>query len=167
VMFDIHLKTFDRSGLFGLEFPWLPRVMALLIAFVVAGATFGGDPPLVGILLIITLVLAGIYEERWVVDAPRRTVTSRVGLIVFAKTKQWSFDEIAGFELNEFVRGAPSGPNDLPGYKRFRKRYVRLTMRFQDAGWKVIETTSARYKEELREQGERFAQLCGVNLTSS
>ena len=167
-MFDIYLKAFERRGLAGLEFPWYPRVVSLVIALLVGGATFAdGKPPLLGVVLVAFLVLAGIYDERWTVDSTNRTVDKRVGLIWGARTQKWGFGDIAGFELTDFVRGASAGEADLPGYKRFHKPLVRLTMALTSGQSTVIETTSARHRQHLFRQGQRLAELCGVLLTSS
>lgn len=167
-MFDIHLRAFERGGLVGLEFPWAPRLISLFIASLLAAATFfDGSPPPVGIVLVVVLGLAGLYQERWAVDGSRRKIDSRIGLIFWTRNTSWSFDEVAGFEFSEFIRGAPAGGQpDLPGYKRFRKPYVRLCVNLTDGTSRVIETTSARHKEQLLGQGQRMAGLCGVGVTS-
>ena len=164
-MFTIHLKTFERSGLIGLEFPMGQRLLALAIAGVLAWASLSGGPPApLGLILSALFVLGALYDEQWAFD-PAGQVFFRLGLIGFARQRRWTFEQVEELELTRFRTGVVPGVHEeTQGYRRARRPYSVLAIRFTDGERRVLERRPRRQQQALEDAGSRIAAVTGLTF---
>lgn len=98
----------------GVGFRIVFGVLAALLVVGIAGTgTIGWIPA--GVLVV--MVVGALYQEQWILDPNTRTVTARHGLIPLARTRHWSFEDIAEVRYLHYRAGSVpgSGPPTPPG----------------------------------------------------
>lgn len=93
--------------LFRIAFGFLASVVA-------AGMVEGGQPGVFGLIVLTTLVLGALYLEEWSILPTERRIVSRHGLLVLARTRRWSFDEIEAVEYTHYRAGVAPGVRQPP-----------------------------------------------------
>lgn len=187
---DIPLVLRERGKLLVYRIPIWYRLAMLLIGLVLVGAiVVGGEMPNVLEWIILALVLlAGVYEEKWSLDAESGFLFHRYGLVFLARSITIPFSRIEGFRLRAFIRGsAPGSPeeaeesrrilasfdplNDANAYRKGNSRpkraYVSLICDDLEGGGLVINTLPARRLSELKLVGLRFSTSSGKSFEST
>lgn len=143
------------------------RGTLLGMAVILGAATFGfGDPPILGIIITVLMLIAGLYDERWTFDADAHTVTYRFGTLPVAITRRYGFDQVSGFGTEVFCRGTsarPPDPNTDSGKRKplFQTRYVSLFMYLDSGERLVLETVNTRRQTETEDAARTLSRLCG------
>ena len=131
--------------------PWF-RILFLFLAGIVFFGIFtiasGGDDGsfIVPGLIALICVIAALYEESWTFDRAARIITSQNGLIIFHRTKAWSFDDVESIELQVFLRGAESD-GSADHEINLTKAFSRENTEEAKGGPRIIHR---RYQQDLR-----------------
>lgn len=161
---------------------WYRLLMAFIVA-VVAGsmliANVAAGP--VAWILMVVVILAGLYEERWIFDPESRTIRNRTGLLVAARSLEIPFDEVELFRLVPHVRGtipgsadereqneaalkASRGDDSSRRRQIYKRPYVGLILDRSDGSHYLIDSMNARRSPVLRQDAARMAACCGKTL---
>lgn len=164
-MLKLHLVLYTRSDdMVELALPMSFRVTFGIISVVLIAAILSfGMITVVPMVVTAITVLAGLYEERWIFDRARGTVTHRYGLVFLAGKHETSFDEIESFILSNF-REVPD--EQLFSSKRTLalRSLVSLQMGLKGGRSRTIEIRANRHNSTLKESAERISQFCGIPL---
>lgn len=148
--------------------PWFRIIIGgMLFLFLFGMRTAGVSLSGLGILpwaFLIICVLSLLYQEEWFFNLASGKAVYRFGLIVFALKKEYSIDNINGFMLEAFTRGAQKEPPE--GKKRFfQKQYFRLYFETANGEKKDLEIQGAGQKNRLEEKGKVLASFCSKPFT--
>ena len=161
---------------------WYRVVMALILAVVAAGLVqVGGRPGILAWTVLALLLVALLYQERWVFDAGLGRVRHQGGLVGAARTTDIPFRAIAGLRLEPHVRGTIPGSEDerranaaaLAGGRtddgdrhraRHKRPYLGLVLECADGTRLLVDRVPARDADRLRQVARRLAEHCGRPL---
>ncbi len=168
-------STTKDKGILILHVPLWFRLALLFIGCVVLFALLipvrEGSPAGIGVpglVLMVVIFFGTLYEERWIFDPLRRTISFRFGLLFLAKTMEIPFDQIDEISVERATKGtmqqAQSGDKEnLPqrGIGRlFRpKQYSNLILYLQDSERLVIESVNFRKEEQLIKLKDHIQQV--------
>ena len=169
-----------KNGRLVYSIPLWYRLLMVAIGAVLVGAIVvsGGKPTAFEWVALAVVAGATLYEERWILDAEKKSLHHRYGLLFLAKSIYLPFERLENFRLSAFVRGSTPGSaaekeesarilaavdpmNDLGALRdrkaRTRKAYVSLLADDKEGGGLVINTLPARRASELKLIGSRLA----------
>ena len=158
---------------------WYRVVMGGIVA-VVCGALFLGDtrPGAFAWVVLVVLLLAALYEDRWSFDGRDGRAEHKAGLVFWARTVALDFAQIERFRVVPLVRGTIPGTEDekasneaaLKGERaddgslkreRHKKPYLSLEIECLDGARYLVDHMPARKAEQLRLMASRIGDLCG------
>ncbi|WP_304225209.1 hypothetical protein [Gracilinema caldarium] len=158
-------STTKEKGILILHVPLWIRLVLFCIGSVVLFALLlpvqEGSPAGFGVpgLVIIILLFFGIfYEERWVFNPIRKTISFRFGLLFLAKILEIPFDQVDEISVERATKGSMQqtrgdDKESIPQHgigKLFRpKQYNNLILYLRDSERLVIESVSLRKEEQL------------------
>lgn len=169
----------------GLGFRLLFGALATVLAMGVASSGQAGVVPVVALAV---LTLGALYQEQWVFDPQNRIVRSRHGLMVLARRREWSFEEIAGVEYTHYRAGSVPGsdqpsppgsgdPADDPRQEAWSTMgRVTRGLRRHFLRYSMVTTDGARVRLEIRRVRDwnadvrlpqTIAEVMGVPLEES
>lgn len=83
---------------------WFRAPFAAIAAFLFWGMIGSGNFSPVLVLLLAICVIAGLYNDRWVLDREHRIAEYHLGALLLFRRKALPFDSIARLEHREFAR---------------------------------------------------------------
>lgn len=142
-----------------------------------------GEPGILAWVILAIVLLGALYEESWILDAEKRVMEHRFGLLLLPFKADLPFDRIEGFRIDRFVRGAVAGgEEDRAGVEaeagegrgqgaifgaRFfspKKAYVRFLADDAEGKAWVIDTLPAKRATGLESRARRMAAFAGRPL---
>lgn len=117
VELKLHLRTLP-DGTVILDLGMGFRIVFGLLATVLSMGILGsGTPGTFSLVALALLVVGALYQEQWSFDPRERMIVSRHGLLILARRKRWSFDEIESVEYTHYRAGTVPGSDqpDPPG----------------------------------------------------
>ncbi len=137
-----------------------------------------------GTVVLLIVLLAGLYEERWVLDVKKQELRFRFGLFFLARTIKLPFAEIEGIELERFYKGrspgtlSPDPAEAKPGgiisqglglARIFQpKPYINLVLNLKDglhnSNRLIVESVKEKQSDRLKHTGKAFADCLGLEL---
>ena len=174
-MIDISLRMrTDGGGRLVLDLGLRFRLIFLSFAAVVAFAmVVASTINVVPLLLFLILLVGAAYEERWVFDPGSRTLCSRHGLLVLARTRRWTFSEFRAVEYTSYRIGSVPGKDredsDETSYDRARnklrqRRILRYGLRTSDEEVVQIEIRRVRDLQHDRVIPEMIAKILKIPI---
>lgn len=164
---------------------WYRGVMGGIIVIVVASLLISeAAPGFLAWLILTMLLLAALYEDKWIFDAAEQTATHRAGLLFASRARVITFADITAYRIVPFVKGTVPGTADekeeneaaLRGGRpesisfrqaRHKKPFLSLEIECMDDSRFLIDHVPARKAEDLRAMASRIAALCGKPLTEA
>ncbi len=133
------------------------RLFMFLFAALVAGsmAVAGPDPPGLAFLpplFLLFFILAGLYDERWIMDREKRLLVHRNGFIPFTRIRSYRFDAIEALELDIF---------------NTHKKIVRLSFLLADGSRKDVEISGKKNREEIEKRARRMATFMDLPFNTA
>jgi hypothetical protein len=114
VELKLHIRTLP-DGTVVLDLGVGFRIVFGLLATILSMGIIGSETMSVfSLVALVLLVVGALYQEQWTVDPNSREVVSRHGLLIMARTRRWSFDEIESVEYTHYRVGTVPG-SDQPG----------------------------------------------------
>jgi hypothetical protein len=150
---DYVLKQESESELV-LRFRTSFRLFMFIFAALVAGSIVVSGPNPSGLtflppLFLLFFILAGLYDERWIMDREKRLLLHRNGLIPFASIRSYPFDSIEALELDTF---------------QTHKKIIRLSFLLADGSRKDVEISGRKNREEIEERARRMAAFMSLSF---
>lgn len=144
----------------GLPFRFALGAIALIMAL---GALTAGGIGL-GWIFVALPALGALYEERWIFNARDRTVQARIGLVFLAKGPSFSFDDVAGMDIDIFAKGQVDQRTLPEPDKMPRGSQARLILRLKDGQSFMVDSVPFAAKDRLRTDAQALADVLGANL---
>ena len=163
----LNLVLRHRSdNLVELSLPLSFRVVFGAIALVmVISAISVGEFSVVLFVITAFVVIASLYEERWLFNRLDQLVEHRFGIIGITTRKRIPMGSIDGFVLSNLKE---TEPDDRNGYSMSRRIRLKSLVYFQiamaEGGSKTVEIRPNQNNESLRENAEHIAEFCGKPL---
>ncbi len=164
---SLRLSRLSKAGVtlgisYGIGLPY--RIVLGAIALIVSMGAITAEGIGLGWLFVALPALGALYEERWIFNSQDRTVQGRMGLVFLAKGPSFSFDEIAGMDIDLFAKGQVDqrtlpAPDKMP-----RGSQARLILRLKDGQSFMIDSVPFAARDRLRKDAQEMAGLLGVEL---
>ncbi len=140
-----------------LQFRPLFRLFMFIFAALVAGSIVvaGRDPSGITFfppLFLIFFILAGLYDERWIMDREKRLLVHRNGFIPLVRSRSYPFDAIEALEIDTF---------------KTHKKIIRLSFLLADGSRKDVEISGRKNREEIEERARRMAAFMGLPFNTA
>jgi len=126
-----------RDGTLILDLPhWFRGVLALIACGLVALMISDGRVYPLPIVLLLASGLGALYTQGWEFNPRTGRILNRHGLLVWARTTEYSASEVDAVVVDGFSPGAGT-----------RKRFVRLKLLLRDGSSPVVEVQRRRGSE--------------------
>ncbi len=155
--FILQLRTL-KSGSLVITVPLYIRILMLLMAGIVFAASFFSSFSAGSIAVIVILLLAACYEERWHFDRQNQQLSFRFGLLFLAKKVEMPFATIRDIVIENFTKRRSLGKSTT---------YYRLVLYSTDEQRLIIESVVQNKLSKLTDMGKAIATTVGKELTIS
>lgn len=157
------IKGGEPIGLaYGIGLPFRFALGAIAIIMGIGAASAGGIG--LGWIFVALPALGALYEERWVFNGQDRAVRARIGLVFLAKGPSFSFDDVAGLDIDIFAKGQVDQRTLPEPDKMPRGSQARLILRLKDGQSFMVDSVPFAAKDKLLADARELAALLGAEL---
>lgn len=162
---QIRLSLWNRNGrlIYGIPL-WYRLVSGITALILIAAAVFSGGLGTVGTIIIGIVVLASLYEERWVFDTVAGSCTGRIGLLFAARKSSFKASDVGLVRIDMFAKGRLD-QHDLPPLDKMpRGSQARLIVELLDGERYMLDSVSIKNRDDLEINARAIAQALGAPI---
>ncbi|OHD28217.1 MAG: hypothetical protein A2Y38_01195 [Spirochaetes bacterium GWB1_59_5] len=162
---QIHLSLRRKGDVFVYGIPLWYRISSAVAALALTAASiFSGGLGIPGSIIVVIVILAAFYQERWTFDAGKDTCTGRMGLVFAAKGPTFKVSDIAWFRIDMFAKGRLDQKN-LPAEEKMPGgSQARLIVEMKNGETFMLDSVLFKRRAELEAAAQTLAEALGIPL---
>ncbi len=162
---QIRLSLWNRNGRLIYGIPLWYRLLSGMTALILVSATvFSGGLGTAGTIILGIVILASLYEERWVFDAQAGSCTGRIGLVFAARKSSFAASDVSLVRIDIFAKGRLD-QHDLPPLDKMpRGSQARLIVELVDGEHYMLDSVSLKNRGDLEMNARAIAQALGAPI---
>ena len=162
---QIHLSLRRKGDLLVYGIPVWYRISSAVAALALAAASiFSGGLGIPGSIIVIIVILAAFYQERWTFNTREDICSGRMGLVFAAKGPTFKASEISRFRVDNFAKGRLDQKNLPPEDKMPGGSQARLIVDLKNGESFMLDSVLFKRRAELEAAARVLADALAVPL---
>ncbi len=162
---QIHLSLRRKGDLLVYGIPVWYRISSAIAALaLVAASVFSGGLGIPGSVIVIVVILAALYQERWTFDVGNDACTGRMGLVFAARGPAFRASDIVRLRVDMFAKGRLD-QKDLPAEDKMPGgSQARLIVDMKNGESFMLDSVLFKRRAELEAAARTLSEALGVPL---
>jgi len=162
---QIHLSLRRKGDTLIYGIPVWYRISSAVAALaLIAASVFSGGLGLPGSIIVIIVILAALYQERWTFDVGNDACSGRIGLVFAARGPSFKASGIAQFRVDIFAKGKLD-QKDLPAEDKMPGgSQARLIVDLKDGESYMLDSVLFKRRADLEAAARTLSEALGVPL---
>lgn len=162
---QIHLSLRRKGDLLIYGIPVWYRISSAVAALaLVSASVFSGGLGIPGSAIVIIVILAALYQERWTFDVRNDACSGRLGLVFAARGPSFKASDIAGLRVDLFAKGRLDqkvlpAEDKMPGGSQ-----ARLIVDLKNGESFMLDSVLFKRRAELEAAAKTLSGALGVPL---